>query len=111
MQPGVEFGGFAAAQPMQHTPPPMFGGYPAVHGGVGVTAAPASMAHPSYASSALATAAMRPKEPEKVELSQEDLAKKLCDFNLQSDSKSGTSGAERPAAALADLGVDMFRTP
>lgn len=111
MQPGVEFGGFAAAQPMQHTPPPMFGGYPAVHGGVGVTAAPASMAQPSYASSAPATAAMRPKEPEKVELSQEDLAKKLCDFNLQSDSKSGTSGAERPAAALADLGVDMFRTP
>lgn len=113
MQPGVEFGGFAAAQPMQQTPPPIFGGgYPAVHGGVGMSAAPVSMAQSSSVPSAPATTAMRPKEPEKVNLSPEDLATKLCDFSLHSsDTKSGTSGAERPAAALADLGVDMFRTP
>jgi len=84
MQPGVGFGNFS-------------GGYPAVPGGVGMSAMPVSMAQASSVPSTAATAAMRPKEPEQVTMSPEDLAKQLCDFTLRSDDKPSlgkTGGAD-----------------
>jgi len=89
MQTGVEFSSFSGAQPMQQTPPPVIGGYPAVPGGAGMSSVPpVAMAQPSSSvSSAPASAAVRPKEPEQVNVSPEDLAKKLCDFDLSSDTK------------------------